>query len=282
MPTTFWRPSTRSGRSPPIYAAACAPTARSTKPSWQASLPASPNAKRRLSANNALLKAHLTWLEVNRMASSLAAFLPHVNDTRYHAQPNGHYESFFQRANHPSRPLAFWIRYTIFSPKHHPEEAVGELWAIFFNGETGNHVVVKQVVPFSGCTFSPSAFQVQIAGASLQQGQLHGALQGEDASLAWDLAYRSEQAPLLLLPLRLYATRLPAAKSLVGAPLATYEGKLVVNGETIDVHQWVGSQNHNWGSKHTDLYAWGQVAGFDTHPDSFLEVATARLKLGAA
>ena len=44
--------------------------------------------------------------------------------------------------------------------------------------------------------------------------------------------------------------------------------------------EWVGSQNHNWGSRHTDHYAWGQVAGFDTHPDSFLEVGTARLKLG--
>ncbi|HVM95802.1 MAG TPA: hypothetical protein VMT89_05405, partial [Candidatus Acidoferrales bacterium] len=48
----------------------------------------------------------------------------------------------------------------------------------------------------------------------------------------------------------------------------------------LEVTDWIGSQNHNWGSKHTDLYAWGQVAGFDTHPRSFLEVATARLKFG--
>jgi hypothetical protein len=214
------------------------------------------------------------------MVSNLTAFTSHINDTRYHAQRKGHYESFFQRANHPSRPLAFWIRYTIFSPRQHPEEAVGELWAIFFNGETGDHVVAKQVTPFSECVFSPSDFQVQIAGASLQQGRLQGAVQMREASIAWDLTYHSEEAPLLLLPLRLYTTRLPAAKSLVGAPLAAYQGKLAVNGETIEVNQWVGSQNHNWGSKHTDLYAWGQVAGFDTHPDSFLEVATARLKVG--
>ena len=29
----------------------------------------------------------------------------------------GHYESWFLRGNHPSRPLAFWIRYTIFHPR---------------------------------------------------------------------------------------------------------------------------------------------------------------------
>ena len=169
------------------------------------------------------------------MGSSLAAFLPHINDTRYHAQPKGHYESFFQRANHPSRPLAFWIRYTLFSPSQHPEQAVGELWAIFFNGETGNHVVVKRVAPLSECVFSSSSFQVQVAGASLQQGQLQGDVQMEKASIAWDLTYQSEETPLLLFPLRLYNTGLPAAKSLVGTPLAAYQGKLVVNGEVIEL-----------------------------------------------
>lgn len=214
------------------------------------------------------------------MPSALEAFLPHINDVRYQAQPEGHYESFFQRANHPSRPLAFWIRYTIFSPRRRPQDAVGELWAIFFNGETGSHVVVKHTVPLQQCTLRSSAFEIIIGGADLRPGELRGAVSIEQASIAWDLTYQTEAAPLLLLPLRLYGTRLPAAKSLVGAPLAAYQGNLVVNGETIEVNQWIGSQNHNWGSRHTDSYAWGQVAGFDTHPESFLEVATARLKSG--
>jgi hypothetical protein len=42
----------------------------------------------------------------------------------------------------------------------------------------------------------------------------------------------------------------------------------------------VGSQNHNWGSRHTDHYAWGQVAGFDDDPDAFLELSTARVRVG--
>ena len=45
------------------------------------------------------------------MTSSLETFTAHLNETRYQGQPQGHYESFFQRANHRSRPLAFWIRY---------------------------------------------------------------------------------------------------------------------------------------------------------------------------
>lgn len=62
--------------------------------------------------------------------------------------------------------------------------------------------------------------------------------------------------------------------------MAVYNGSLSVDGKKIEIENWVGSQNHNWGSRHTDLYAWGQVAGFDSHPDSFLEVASAKLRIG--
>lgn len=189
------------------------------------------------------------------MTASPEAFVHHLNDARYHAQPEGHYESFFLRANHPSRPLAFWIRYTLFSPKHRPQEAEGELWAISFNGEMGEHVVVKQVVPFSECLFEMSAFEVRIPGAHLQPGLAHGAIQMAEASISWELTYQTKETPLLFFPLRLYERRLPSAKSVVSAPLATFQGKLVVNGETIEVRDWIGSQNHNWGSKHTDQYA---------------------------
>ena len=203
-----------------------------------------------------------------------------VNFTRYHKQQCGHYESFFQRANHPTRPLAFWIRYTIFSPKDRPQDAIGELWAVYFNGETEQHVVVKKEVALQQCTFSTSSFFVEIDRAELKPGQLFGAANTRENSIGWELTYHSDEKPLFLLPTQLYTTSLPAAKSLVGVPLAVYNGHLSVHGERIDVANWVGSQNHNWGSRHTDLYAWGQVAGFDAQPGSFLEVATARLKFG--
>jgi hypothetical protein len=49
------------------------------------------------------------------------------NRCRYlEGDPSGHYESCFQRANHPERPLAFWIRYTVFCPKGRPADSVGK------------------------------------------------------------------------------------------------------------------------------------------------------------
>jgi hypothetical protein len=70
------------------------------------------------------------------------------NCARYRiGQSAGHYESYFQRANHPTQPQAFWVRYTIFSPAGRPHDAIGELWAVVFNGTTGRHVVAKTEVP---------------------------------------------------------------------------------------------------------------------------------------
>ena len=214
------------------------------------------------------------------MDNKLAAFNEQVNHTRYRGQRAGHYESFFVRANHPTRPLAFWIRYTIFSPKDRPENALGELWAVFFDGESNRHAVLKQEFPLLDCEFDNSSFRVRIGSATLGPHALEGTLNGKANTLAWRLAYDGDSPPLLLLPRNLYEGGFPAAKSLVSLPLARFNGTLTVDGEMINIADWVGSQNHNWGTRHTDLYAWGQVAGFDDHPESFLEVATARLRLG--
>ena len=187
----------------------------------------------------------------------------------------GHYESFYQRANHPTRPLAFWLRYTVFSPRGRPQDAVGELWGVVFDGDRGEHTVAKRELPISECRFDPDRFAVRVGDSTLAPGHLAGAV----GDLGWDLRYHTSQEPLFLLPQRLYRGGFPKAKSLVAYPGARFEGELRVEGQRIDVSDWVGSQNHNWGSAHTDRYAFGQVAGFDEAPESFLEVATAQAKL---
>jgi len=223
-----------------------------------------------------------------------------VNWAQYDpSQPGGHYESYYLRGNHPERPLAFWIRYTIFSPAGRPADALGELWAIVFDGETNTHTTAKLELPFAQCAFPRDAFSVRVGSAnsaeesapqatngearigSRSSATLDAAgLRGEVAPIAWDLRYEGHEPPLYLLPGRLYRGGFPKAKSLVSRPLARFTGSLSVGDRTIEVDGWLGSQNHNWGSRHTDHYAFGQVAGFDNAPDSFLEVATARNRIG--
>jgi hypothetical protein len=205
----------------------------------------------------------------------------HANDTRYRpGQRAGHYESFFVRANSPSRPQAFWIRYTIFAPDGDPAHARGELWAVVFDGKSGVHTAVKSEIPLSACAFREDGLGARVGEARLDPGRVVGAASSGGHTIAWDLSFGGDAKPLFALPLHLYAARLPRAKTLVPLPLASFRGTLTVDGKSYPVLDWIGSQNHNWGSRHTDHYAWGQVAGFDDAPQSFLEVATARIKLG--
>jgi len=202
------------------------------------------------------------------------------NAYRHDAGAKGHYESYFVRANHPTRPLAFWIRYTMFSPRGRPDSAVGELWAVYFDGEARQIAATKQVVPLSECSFSRERLAVRIGQAELDDAQLTGSASNGATRIAWSLRYSAPQAPILLFPEKLYETRLPKAKALVAAPFAVFQGELTVDGQRVAVDDWVGSQNHNWGSQHTDRYAWGQVAGFDNAKDVFLECATASIRVG--
>lgn len=192
----------------------------------------------------------------------------------------GHYESWFLRANEPGGSRAFWIRYTLFVPADGKRPTLGELWAIWFDGEGDNIVAVKQECPLSDCSFDRDTMDVSIGAAHLQSGALNGSAELGGHRIAWTLRYSGESDTLLFLPEKLYRGGFPKAKSLVSRPLVTFDGEIHVDGTTYAIEQWRGSENHNWGSKHTDQYAWGQVAGFDDAPDALLECITARVKLG--
>jgi len=214
------------------------------------------------------------------MSEPITVALSSWQAARYQkGQNQGHYESWFLRANHPTRKLAFWIRYTIFSPQGRPGDAIGELWAIHSDGEKGLIRAGKAELPLADCSFSNQGLDVRIGAAALTPGVLSGEVQAPHR-LRWDLRYEGGGAPLLFLPKSYYTAPLPRAKAVTPRPLVCFSGTLEVDGETFVIDDWVGSENHNWGSKHTDTYAWGQVAGFDNQPDAFLELITARLKLG--
>ena len=122
------------------------------------------------------------------------------NAARYRpGSDDGHYESWFLRANDATGRRAFWIRYTIFAPAGRPEAAVGELWAIAFDRDgprDGSRIIaVKQVHPVAACRFSVERLDVAIADARLDDAALRGAAASGGHTIAWDLRYTGGQPP---------------------------------------------------------------------------------------
>ena len=186
----------------------------------------------------------------------------------------GHYESYFVRGNHPTRPLAVWVRYTSFRAGDGSVDQ-GEVWATWFDGERDLVVTAYRAYDAGTCTFGGDPLDVRIGEARLTEGSLTGAVD----RLAWELTY-TPSPPILLFPEGFYDKPFPKAKQLTVSPASRLSGSVTVDGEAVSLTDWPGAQSHNWGSQHTDLYAWGQVCGFDGDPDAYLECGSARLRIG--
>ncbi len=208
-------------------------------------------------------------------------FFREVNDSRYYRHNGAFYESYFLRANHPSAPQAFWLRYTLLHPKTKHATPVGELWGFFFDGLDKKIWAAKQSVAMTDCFFSHDQLAVCLGKSTLRSHAAHGSIDSGGTTMAWDLLYSARHTqPVPLLPRARYGGNFPAAKSIASVPIANFSGTLTIDGRCHTITDWRGSQNHNWGTRHTDRYAWCQVSGFDNAPASYFEAATAQLKIG--
>lgn len=193
---------------------------------------------------------------------------------------SGHYESWFLRANHPSQPLAFWIKYTIHSPKGQPDLAVGEVWATYFDGINNQVFSTKEEFNINDCSFQKHNFGGKIGSSYLMKDVTHGCISDRKNNIKWSINYKSIGSSISILPSFFYKTTPPKSKLFSGAPFALFNGVIIVNDQQVSIRDWAGSENHNWGASHTDKYAWGQVVGFDNYSNAFLECFTANMKLG--
>ncbi len=144
-------------------------------------------------------------------------------------------------------------------------------------------MVAKREVPFAGrCSFARDSLSVAIDGARLSLGRLTGAAgEGEDA-ITWDLAYEGRRGappaaprgPLRRPPLAEGEGAGRRADGRLQRPPPRRRargGRLGLGGQP---EPQLGDEAHG------PVRLGGRSPGFDSHPDSFLEVATARLKVG--
>jgi len=196
----------------------------------------------------------------------LFAAEPPDNAVRY-AQRPGHVESYFLRANHPTRPLALWLKATVLAPLR--GTAVAEAWFIFFDGEKGTTFAHRQTEPFSSASFLGAGdldLDVRAAGLSLslgERGTAKGTFTAPHGAASVDLSWTMDPSPIAR-PLSIYPWRLlrtgpfPKSKLLTPCPSLRFSGRVQLPGGAVTLTDWTGMQGHNWGKEHAFEYAWGQ------------------------
>ncbi|MCT7657215.1 hypothetical protein [Mycobacterium deserti] len=190
-----------------------------------------------------------------------------------------YYESRYIRANHPHRAQALWLRQTLLLPT--AGDPVADVWLMMFDPEGEGNRARKEPYPVGAATYDYDDWTARIGDATLDDRSAQGAIASRSGSARWDLTInRSGQEPVRLLTERGYRAKIPTAKTMVRDPLAQFDGIVEVDGVSLFVDGWTGSVNHNWGTRHTPAYAFGQVCGFDDAPDTTLEIVTARARVG--
>lgn len=190
-----------------------------------------------------------------------------------------YYESRYIRANHPDLPVALWLRETLLLPT--AGAPVADVWVMVFDPDGAGNRALKEPYPIDSADYGYEDWTARIAATALDDRSAEGVITGGDRAARWDLRITpGDEPPVRLLTERAYAARFPTAKTTVRHPLARFDGLLELDEVRLVVDGWTGSVNHNWGTRHTPAYAFGQVCGFDDAPDTTLEIVTARAALG--
>ncbi|HKH51442.1 MAG TPA: hypothetical protein VKA77_06555, partial [Mycobacterium sp.] len=135
--------------------------------------------------------------------------------------------------------------------------------------------------PIDAAAYEYDNWTARIGATSIDDRSARGVVTGANRSARWDLWITpGPEDAVKLLTERAYKARFPTAKTTVRHPMAQFDGQVELDDTRLVLDGWTGSVNHNWGSRHTPAYAFGQVCGFDDAPDSTLEVVTARAAIG--
>ena len=190
-----------------------------------------------------------------------------------------YYESRYIRANDPDRPQALWLRETLLLPT--AGNPVADVWVMVFDPEGAGNRALKEPYPIDAANYEYDSWTARIGATTVDDRSAQGVVTGGNRSARWDLRITpGSEEPVKLLTERAYDARFPTAKTTVRHPLAQFDGRLELDDLRVVVDGWTGSVNHNWGTRHTPAYAFGQVCGFDDAPESSLEIVTAHAKIG--
>ncbi|HEX6688847.1 MAG TPA: hypothetical protein VF085_09310 [Solirubrobacterales bacterium] len=190
----------------------------------------------------------------------------------------GHYESFYIKAARPGGGQGLWIRHTVH--KRPGAEPNASIWFVLFDREAEGPRATKVTVPAAELSV-PNGSWIKVGGAEVGPGRAVGTVDTDAVKASWDLTFSGDAAPCKYLPSdRLYETRLPKTKFVAPFPDARFDGRLEIDGETIEIGGWPGMIGHNWGTEHAERWVWLEGTGFEGSPDTYFDAGAARIKLG--
>jgi hypothetical protein len=204
------------------------------------------------------------------------------NSCRYDGNKNGYYEVWFLTLNDRATRRGFWFRYTIDVLEGRSDPQPG-LWGCTFDPKQPDSTFgIKQYFPTDSWRKSEKSENLIIGvdQGAFYSNRLVGSLQDRDKEISWDLTFEPSSKTFHHIDQR--AKKLFKPKTLICAPNLNVEfsGKVIANREEYHLDRAVGCQQHIWGSKHAESWAWAHCNLFDNEPTAIFEGLAARPRRG--
>jgi hypothetical protein len=191
----------------------------------------------------------------------------------------GHYESFYIKACRPGGGQGIWIRHTVH--KRPGAEPNASIWFVLFDRDAEGPRATKLTVPAEKLS-TPAGSWIRIDGAEVGPGRASGSLETDALNAGWDLTFSGDAEPCKYLPVDwLYEAPLPRTKFVAPFPNASFNGRLEVDGEAIELDGWPGMIGHNWGTEHAERWVWLEGTGFAGGADTYFDAGAARIAIGS-
>ena len=206
-----------------------------------------------------------------------------LDSIRWPQSKRGHVESFFLKANAPQHPQhALWLKFTLLIPNNPSEPAWAEVWALRFDGDSGQHRGAKGTFPVEQAQLSREGLGFEVDSCSLHPGRTRGDIGTGDNRISWDLRFDyQQQVPWMSLPSAwMYDRGFPKNKTYSSCPTTAFSGRISVATHTEQIEDWPGMLGHNWGPRHNPAYHWAQCNQFQESPGTVFEGVSARIPLG--
>jgi hypothetical protein len=190
----------------------------------------------------------------------------------------GHYESFYVKACRPGGGQGIWIRHTVH--KRPGAEPKASIWLVLFDRDAEAPRATKVTVPAAELS-APGDSWIKVDGAEIGPGRAQGAVDTDALKASWNFTFSGDAKPCKYLPADwLYEAPVPRTKFVAPYPNARFDGRLEIDGETVDLTGWPGMIGHNWGTEHAERWVWLEGTGFADSPGTYFDAGAARIKLG--
>lgn len=203
------------------------------------------------------------------------------NLTVFDGKKRGFYEVYYLKVNLLRAGKAFWIRYTIHSPRQASQPISASVWALVFDADGGNHLAFKQDFPWEACQVRRDRPRLSIKDNFIAHTGCYGRIEQEGHQMEWTLEWNPNVKSHRYFPSSLFYV-LPVPKTKVVCPnMDIYlHGRVVLDGEAIEFDGEPGQQNHIWGSEHAKTWAWTHCNSFVRHPLATMEAIQAQPRSG--